>query len=210
MYFFCTFREYEILQVLEFSSARKRMSVVVREPYNKRILLFTKGADSVIFPRLSPEGKSFQPITERHLIKHGEAGLRTLVLAYREIPEDLYQQWEKRFRAAKEHLGPERADLLESASSAIEQDLVLVGTTAVEDKLQAGVPEAIDRLAQAGIKIWVLTGDKLETAINIGYACSLLRHEMVQVIITLDSPAVKAAEEAGDQEKLKEVRGGDF
>ena len=55
---------------------------------------------------------------------------------------------------------------------------MLVGATAIEDKLQDGVPECIAQLAKANIKIWVLTGDKMETAINIGYSCQLLTNDM--------------------------------
>ncbi|KAJ6393405.1 hypothetical protein OIU77_022792 [Salix suchowensis] len=62
----------------------------------------------------------------------------------------------------------------------IEKELILLGVVAVEDKLQKGVLECIDKLAQAGIKIWLLTGDKKETAINIGFSCSLLRQDMKQ------------------------------
>jgi P-type E1-E2 ATPase len=51
----------------------------------------------------------------------------------------------------------------------IENDLILIGSTAIEDKLQEGVPRCIETLQRAGIKIWVLTGDKIETAINIAY-----------------------------------------
>ncbi|CAM8991932.1 unnamed protein product [Rhodiola kirilowii] len=75
--------------------------------------------------------------------------------------------------------------MLEQISEAMEKDLILVGATAVEDKLQKGVPQCIDKLAQAGLKIWVLTGDKMETAINIGFACSLLRQGMKQICITM-------------------------
>ncbi|KAL0396991.1 UNVERIFIED_CONTAM: putative phospholipid-transporting ATPase 4 [Sesamum calycinum] len=80
--------------------------------------------------------------------------------------------------------GADRDAMLERVSDMMERDLILVGATAVEDKLQNGVPQCIDKLAQAGLKIWVLTGDKMETAINIGFACSLLRQGMKQICIT--------------------------
>lgn len=64
----------------------------------------------------------------------------------------------------------------------IEKDLNLLGATAIEDKLQDGVPEAIARLAEADINIWVLTGDKQETAINIGYS----RYEMMRITISMN------------------------
>lgn len=65
----------------------------------------------------------------------------------------------------------------------LEKDLYIVGSTAIEDRLQQGVPEAIKHIKQAGIKLWILTGDKIETAINIGFSCNVLNHEQTQVII---------------------------
>lgn len=69
----------------------------------------------------------------------------------------------------------------------IEKDFVLIGSTAIEDKLQDGVGETIQSFKDAGIKVWVLTGDKVETAINIGYSCKLLSNEMDQILITQSS-----------------------
>lgn len=86
--------------------------------------------------------------------------------------------------------------------------MILLGATAVEDKLQPGVPDCIDKLAQAGIKIWVLTGDKMETAINIGYACSLLRQGMTQIIITLESPEIIAVEKSGEKNAIARASKG--
>eukprot|EP00897_Mesotaenium_endlicherianum_P007081 jgi/Mesen1/6400/ME000329S05566 len=196
-------REYEILNVLEFNSTRKRMSCIVRDP-DGRIILMTKGADSVIYERLSPQGRAFADVTKEHLATYGDAGLRTLALAYRLLDPAEYASWNQEFVAAKTSLGNNRDALMEEASERIEHSLTLVGATAVEDKLQHGVPEAIDRLAKAGIKIWVLTGDKVETAINIGYACSLLRQGMTQIVISLDTPEVREVEERGDKEKSRE------
>lgn len=99
----------------------------------------------------------------------------------------------------KNSLSADREDMIEEAAEKIERDLILLGATAVEDKLQNGVPECIDKLAQAGIKIWVLTGDKMETAINIGFACSLLRQGMKQIIISSDTPENKALEKMEDK-----------
>ncbi|XP_048229970.1 probable phospholipid-transporting ATPase 8 isoform X2 [Ricinus communis] len=197
-------RMYQLLQVLEFSSSRKRMSVVVRNVENKLFLL-SKGADSVIFERLSKDGRLFERKTKEHIKRYAEAGLRTLVIAYRELDEDEYGIWEKDFSEAKATVTADRDVLVDEIADKIERDLVLLGATAVEDKLQKGVPECIETLAQAGIKIWVLTGDKMETAVNIGYACSLLRQEMKQIIITLDSPDIEALEKQGDKEAISKA-----
>ncbi|KAJ7542694.1 hypothetical protein O6H91_09G007000 [Diphasiastrum complanatum] len=198
-------REYKILNLLEFNSTRKRMSVVVQDE-SGQIFLFCKGADSVIFERLKNNGRKYEDSTKKHLATYGDAGLRTLALAYRKLDEAEYTEWNAIFVKAKTTVGANREELLDEASEKIEKDLILVGATAVEDKLQKGVPECIDHLAQAGLKIWVLTGDKMETAINIGFACSLLRQGMQQIIISLEnSSEAKAAEQSQDKEMLTKV-----
>lgn len=176
-------REYKILTLLDFTSKRKRMSVIVRDE-DGQILLFCKGADSIIFDRLSKNGKTYLEDTTKHLNEYGDNGLRTLALAYKKLEESEFSDWNNEFLKAKSSIGSDRDVNLERVSDMMERDLVLVGATAVEDKLQKGVPECIDKLAQAGLKIWVLTGDKMETAINIGFSCSLLRQGMKQICIT--------------------------
>ncbi|RVW14775.1 Phospholipid-transporting ATPase 3 [Vitis vinifera] len=84
----------------------------------------------------------------------------------------------------------------------IEKDLVLIGCTAIEDKLQEGVPSCIETLSRAGIKIWVLTGDKMETAINIAYACNLINNDMKQFIISSETDAIREVENRGDQVEI--------
>ncbi|KAF9613075.1 hypothetical protein IFM89_005523 [Coptis chinensis] len=176
-------REFKILNLLDFSSKRKRMSVIVQDE-DGNILLLCKGADSIIFDRLSEDGRMYEVVTRRHLNVYGEAGLRTLALAYKKLEESEYLAWNSEFQKAKTTVGANREAMLERVSDMMETELILVGATAVEDKLQKGVPQCIDKLAQAGLKIWVLTGDKMETAINIGFACSLLRQGMKQISIT--------------------------
>ncbi|KAJ4952234.1 hypothetical protein NE237_029066 [Protea cynaroides] len=176
-------REFKLLNLLEFSSKRKRMSVIVQDE-DGQIFLFCKGADSIIFDRLAKNGRRFEEDTTKHLNEYGESGLRTLALAYKKLEEPEYSAWNSEFLRAKTTIGSDREAMLERVSDMMERDLILVGATAVEDKLQKGVPQCIDKLAQAGLKIWVLTGDKMETAINIGYACSLLRQGMKQICIT--------------------------
>ncbi|XP_078432004.1 putative phospholipid-transporting ATPase 5 [Wolffia australiana] len=180
-------REFKVLNILEFSSKRKRMSVILSDEEGQ-ILLLCKGADSIIFERLSKNGRMYEGETSKHLNEYGEAGLRTLALAYRKLEESEYSSWNAEFVKAKTAIGPEREALLENMADLMEKDLTLVGATGVEDKLQKGVPQCIDKLAQAGLKIWVLTGDKMETAINIGFACSLLRQGMKQICISTLTP----------------------
>ncbi|KAJ4836270.1 Phospholipid-transporting ATPase 10, partial [Turnera subulata] len=191
-------RHYKLLNIIEFSSARKRMSVIVRNEEGK-LLLLCKGADSVMFERLAKNAQEFENQTKEHISEYADAGLRTLVLGYRELDEEEYNEFNKEFTEAKNLVSADRDEMIEEVAEKIEKDLILLGATAVEDKLQNGVPECIDKLAQAGIKIWVLTGDKMETAINIGFACSLLRQGMKQVIISSDTPETKALEKMEDK-----------
>ncbi|CAL4902489.1 unnamed protein product [Urochloa decumbens] len=191
-------RSYTILNVLEFNSARKRMSVVVKNEEGKTFL-FSKGADSVMFERLSGSQSAYREVTQQHINEYADAGLRTLVLAYRELKEEEYAYFDRKLTAAKNSVSADRDEKIEEAADLLERDLILLGATAVEDKLQKGVPECVDKLAQAGIKIWVLTGDKMETAINIGYACSLLRQGMKQITITLETEDIIALEKGSNK-----------
>ncbi|KAF9604639.1 hypothetical protein IFM89_008966 [Coptis chinensis] len=198
-------RSYMLLHVLEFSSYRKRMSVIIRDKEG-HLLLLCKGADSAMFGRLSEDGRAFEANTKDHISKYDETGLRTLVVAYRDLSEGEYRTWKEEFFKAKTSVTSERNALMDLVADKIEKNLFLLGATAVEDKLQKGVPECINKLAEAGIKIWVLTGDKLETAVNIGrlyrYACSLLRKGMIQIVITLDSPDIIALEKQGEKDAI--------
>ncbi|MEW5306196.1 MAG: hypothetical protein WDW36_008680 [Sanguina aurantia] len=191
--------EYQVLNVLEFNSTRKRQSVIIRDPQG-RVLVFCKGADTAIYERLDrshPLNTSYKAVTTSHMEDYGSGGLRTLCLAYTEVEPAFYASWQKQYIEAKTSL-EDRDAKLDAVAELIERDLRLLGCTAIEDKLQEGVPLAIEQLAQAGIRIWVLTGDKQETAINIAYACSLITERMTQFIITGGWPEVEAMELAGE------------
>lgn len=179
---------YELLATIPFNSTRKRMSVVVRTPEGA-VLLLCKGADNIIFDRAtSIAGGVSRAELEHHLKVFAADGLRTLVLAKREIPADEYEQWARAWHDASVSV-TEREELLEKAAATIERDLCVIGATAIEDKLQEGVPQAIADIADAGVKLWVLTGDKMETAINIGFSARLLTAEMELVKIKYDEDA---------------------
>ncbi|KAI0406800.1 hypothetical protein F4802DRAFT_76538 [Xylaria palmicola] len=110
----------------------------------------------------------------RHLDEFATEGLRTLLVARRFIPEAEYMAWKEVYHNATTSL-IDRQSKIEDAGEQIEQTLDLVGATAIEDKLQVGVPETIDKLRRANIKIWMLTGDKRETAINIAHSARICR-----------------------------------
>lgn len=110
----------------------------------------------------------------QHIDDFAVEGLRTLLYGYRFIPEEEYTEWRNVFAEASTSL-VSRQEKMEAAGANIETRLELLGATAIEDKLQDGVPDAIDRLRRAGMKMWMLTGDKRETAINIGQSCRLIK-----------------------------------
>ncbi|CAH6779279.1 Atp8b3 [Phodopus roborovskii] len=198
-------RVYQVLAMMDFNSVRKRMSVLgkpqppppaapvpcsrgqadirafsppltVRNPEGS-ICLYTKGADTVILERLHTKG-TMEETTEEVLASFAEQTLRTLCLAYKEVEEDAYKQWEPEHLEATLLL-QNRAQALHLVYDKMEQNLKLLGATAIEDKLQDGVPETIKCLKKGNIKMWVLTGDKPETAVNIGFACKLLSENML-------------------------------
>lgn len=110
----------------------------------------------------------------QHINDFATEGLRTLLYAHRFLDENEYRDWKKIYHDATTSL-VNRSELIEKAGELIEQQLELGGATAIEDKLQKGVPETIERLRRAAIKMWMLTGDKRETAINIGHSCRLIK-----------------------------------
>nr|XP_043896159.1 phospholipid-transporting ATPase IA isoform X2 [Solea senegalensis] len=179
-----TEEKYELLHVLEFTSARKRMSVIMRTPSGK-IRLYCKGADTVIYDRLADSSR-YKEITLKHLEQFATEGLRTLCFAVADISESSYQQWQELHHRAGTSL-QNRALKLEESYELIEKNLQLLGATAIEDKLQDRVPETIETLMKADIKIWILTGDKQETAINIGHSCRLLTKNMGMLVINEDT-----------------------
>ncbi|KAJ9119842.1 hypothetical protein QFC24_005556 [Naganishia onofrii] len=209
--------EYEILNVCEFNSTRKRMSTIVRGP-DGRIRIFTKGADTVIYERLA-QSSEVSDVTLVHLEDYATEGLRTLCLASRIIPDDEYRRWTAKYEQAASQIHG-RAEALEQIAEEIEQNLNLLGATAIEDKLQDGVPDTIHTLQQAGIKIWVLTGDRQETAINIGLSCRLISESMNLIIVNEETSrdteeflskrlfAIRNQRNAGDTEELALVIDG--
>jgi phospholipid-transporting ATPase len=202
--------EYELLAVCEFNSTRKRMSTIFRCPDGK-VRVYCKGADTVIMERLAKDNPMVE-VTLQHLEDYATEGLRTLCLAMREVPEQEFQEWQQVFEKASTTVGGNRAEELDKAAEIIEKDLFLLGATAIEDRLQDGVPETIHTLQTAGIKVWVLTGDRQETAINIGMSCKLISEDMTLLIINEEN---STATRNSLQKKLEAVRsqsatGGEF
>ncbi|XP_026576604.1 phospholipid-transporting ATPase ID-like [Pseudonaja textilis] len=149
---------YDLLAILDFNNVRKRMSVIVRNP-SGQLTLYCKGADTILYQLLHPSCKQLEEETTEHLDEFAGEGLRTLVVAYRDLEESYFESWQERHHKANTSL-QDREGKLSEVFEEIERDLQLLGATAVEDKLQDGVPQTIEILGRANIKIWVLTGDK--------------------------------------------------
>lgn len=182
--------EFDILNILQFDSTRKRMSVIVRHPTTQEIILLTKGADSQILNvlhRQYKENEEYKKIvedTEEHISEYANQGLRTLCMAKRILTKKEYKSWKKKYKEAESSMGDRENRLFEVACE-IEKDFELLGATGIEDKLQEGVPETIAKLREAGINVWVLTGDKQETAIQIAKSTHLFSED--QHMITLNA-----------------------
>lgn len=143
-----------------------------------------KGADSIIYPRLKT--RDFIKETENNLENYACDGLRTLLLAEKTITQNEYDEWMERYNKAS-LATQNREEKIAKVEDSLEYNFELVGATAIEDRLQDDVANTISILKEAGIKIWVLTGDKIETAINIGYSCKVLNNDMEQYIIDKQS-----------------------
>ena len=106
------------------------------------------------------------------------------MIAERLISEDEYRDWSERLRQAEQTQGPSKKKKIEKVHAMIEQDLNIIGSTAVQDNLQEEVPETLAKFREAGISVWVLTGDKEETAVNIGFAAGMLTTETQRLFVT--------------------------
>lgn len=161
-------RRATLLHILEFTSDRKRMSVVIK--IEGKIFCITKGADSVLEDLLD---RPFDETCRSDVQAFSRQGLRTLVVASKEIDDETYRAWLKDWEAARRLTAEAKETAIRNQSLKLETGLSLVGVTAVEDKLQEGVVEAIKTLKRAGVRVWMLTGDKLETATDIAQSCGL-------------------------------------
>ena len=165
---------FSVLNVLNFSSERKRMSIIVKDK-NNIIKLYCKGADSEIRKRMSKNSKDniYSNFTFKCVDKLSCKGYRSLLIAYKIINEDDYIKWNNELKNSEMNLA-KKDKLVDKCYDKMEKELELIGATMVEDKLQDLVPETIKDLRMAGIKIWVLTGDKSDTAENIALSCNLI------------------------------------
>lgn len=177
---------FNVLGLHEFDSDRKRMSVILGYPDNS-FKLFVKGADTTMFNVIDKSHNiNLIKSTENHLHSYSSLGLRTLVIGMRSLNHSEFEQWHAAYEAASTAVFG-RAAMLKKISNNVETNVCILGASAIEDKLQKGVPEAIESLRNADIKVWVLTGDKQETAVSIGFSSKLLTRNMTQIVINSNS-----------------------
>lgn len=177
--------KYEILNVMEYSSERGCMSVIARAP-DGTIRLFCKGSDAKVMKKIrASTAPDLVAATDANLHSFAQQGLRTLVLASKIVGEDAYADWDARYQeAARSFQG--RDAKLDALGMEMERDLELIGVTAIEDKLQDGVPAAISTLMEAGIRVWMITGDKQETAVNIAVSCRLVSDPQAVLMLNVN------------------------
>ncbi|KAK2891178.1 hypothetical protein Q8A67_013821 [Cirrhinus molitorella] len=191
--------EYKLLHVLNFDPVRRRMSVIVQTSLGET-LLFCKGADSSIFPRVRPEEVDR---IRMHVERNATEGYRTLCVAYKQLSAEEYAVADTGLREARLAL-QDREEKLMAMYNQVETGMSLIGATAVEDRLQEEAAETMEALQGAGMKVWVLTGDKMETAKSTCYACRLFQRgtELLELTVrTLEDGSSKR------EEKLLELLG---
>jgi phospholipid-transporting ATPase len=177
---------YEMLHINEFSSETKKMSTVIRSPEND-IILFSKGADEAILPLLNLHDKASLPLRESkdHLETFACQGLRTLVFSYKIITEGEYSTWRRELEIADNSIH-NRESKRNKVFAEIEVNMSFLGVSAVEDKLQPDVKRTLQHFQSCGQKLWVITGDKLETTLTIASSCGIVDVLTPKYIINSD------------------------
>ncbi|CEL98109.1 unnamed protein product [Vitrella brassicaformis CCMP3155] len=181
-------KEFDLLRLIKFSNSRKRSSVIVRDPDTQIITLYSKGADDVMLPQCPAHLSHFVPRIEAAVDTYSKLGLRTLCLGCKTIEPSYWEEWRRKAQVAGTILEPKEKDRqLNDLYSEIELGCMLLSATGTEDKIQNGVPECIERLRMANISVWMITGDKLDTAVEIAKSCRLLDMQEMRVDI-VDAP----------------------
>lgn len=181
---------YEILHIFEFTSDRKKSSILCRDHATQRLTLFIKGADSVVLAALSERNHSGKVLQAKEQMQvYSSNGLRVLCIAERDVPETEYQTWLKRYLAVRcssssnstKSGGESMEEAVERVVSELEQQLTFIGVSGIEDKIQDGAPECLEKFRAAGIKVWMLTGDRPDTAMNVAYSVRLVSSDMTLI-----------------------------
>ena len=160
---------FEILEIFPFTSESKRMGIIVRDTMTKEITFLQKGADAVMAKIVQSNDW-----LEEECANMAREGLRTLVVARKRLSEESHQTFKAKYHEASISLENRNEAMTEVVEHHLERHLELLGLTGVEDKLQDDVKSTLELLRNAGIKIWMLTGDKIETATCIAISTKLV------------------------------------
>ncbi|KAF8822036.1 putative proton ATPase, partial [Cardiosporidium cionae] len=172
---------FPILAVMDFDSVRKRTTIVTRD-LNGKILLLCKGADSSLLKISSPDSSNVSSILQQ-VENFASAGLRTMVFGYKYLSPSDFDDFLEVHRKAKMLTGTKGNAAVTNAFQSIESGLNIIGCTGIEDSLQNFVPDVIQNLKDAGIKIWMLTGDRMETAENIARSINLTNENTCSILV---------------------------
>jgi phospholipid-translocating ATPase len=175
---------FDILEVFPFTSESKRMGIVIRDRQTGEIMFYQKGADVVMAKIVA-----YNDWLEEECGNMAREGLRTLVMARKRLSEETWVDFQEGYREARVSLGDRNEAIARVIAEYLEKDLELLGVTGVEDKLQDDVKMTIELLRNAGIKIWMLTGDKIETATCIAISTKLVaRNQYIHQIAKCECP----------------------
>lgn len=179
---------YQKIGLLSYNSDRKRMSIIIKDlnsnilsnkkSLSNKYLLLTKGADSVLKPRIDKYNikcLDYLNHTEEKMLEFAKNGLRTLMIGYKELDQNIVNNFINNFSVAFNSNKNERLENISDVYNNIEDQIVIIGSTAIEDALQDNLKEVLSSFIEVGIKVWMLTGDKPDTAISIAYSCGLIR-----------------------------------
>ncbi|GMT29153.1 hypothetical protein PFISCL1PPCAC_20450, partial [Pristionchus fissidentatus] len=161
-------RSFQILHLFPFTSETKRMGIIIKDETTDEICLLMKGADTVM-----SEMVQYNDWLDEECSNMAREGLRTLVVAKKPLTPAEYEAFDRAYHAAKMTVSDRTDNMAAVVNRMLEKDLQLLCLTGVEDRLQDQVTTSLELLRNAGIKIWMLTGDKLETAICIAKSSGL-------------------------------------
>ncbi|TNV87235.1 hypothetical protein FGO68_gene1546 [Halteria grandinella] len=199
---------FKVICEMAFDSTRKCMSVIVRDQEDQ-YFLYTKGADNVMLPKIdfakSSENDQLEDLVQKDLYQYSCEGYRTLVFGFRRVSQKEYSTFSSLHSRLMQSFSDDKELQLSKLFAKMERKLRYLGCSAVEDKLQDGVPEAIANLMWAEIRFWVLTGDKLETAVEIARGCKIIENDTLTVALRPQSLDVKTIRSLFKQ-KEREIR----
>ncbi|KAI9306313.1 protein transporter [Cunninghamella echinulata] len=174
---------YQILNIFPFTSETKRMGIIIKDQQTNEINFYEKGADAVMSRIVQ-----YNDWLDEECGNMAREGLRTLVVAKKKLSEEAYEEFKSRYHEAEVALHDRNSLKQAVIEGILETDLELLGLTGVEDKLQDGVKNTLEQMRNAGLKIWMLTGDKIETATCIAVSSKLVsRNQNIHQVSKLKS-----------------------